>query len=403
MGTRCPKNIATGRHRAALRRSLLNDTLCNDAQNARIDVLFVSHPSYASVLQRQLGEGFDVMFHPRLPDESVLERASICIIDGPRCLAHQDLLRTRKARKGPMALPVLLLTTQDNTFWREQTFADVIDETVLMPTDPRLLQLRVQALLKTQRLHQDNEHLLSSQAAHVEALLREREIRSRFVAAISHDLRIPLTSTQMAADMLLRGPPLSDKQRKFVDRVVASVERMDAMIYNILDANQLQQNQSSPLHLTSGNISDMVGKAVEDWRVQYPTRFASTIYPQAQGHWDTHAIRRALDNLVNNALKYGAPNAPIRIELTYAPEIKTATIDVCNQGATIPAAQQNQLFEIFHRTPSAAAGNQQGWGIGLSVVRGIARAHGGEVSVESTAAAGTRFRIRVVSQAPISA
>jgi signal transduction histidine kinase len=368
-----------------------------------IRILFLSHPANTQVLQRQLGDSYTVVAHQAPLDEAIVQQAHMCIIDGPRCLAHHAWFRARKAQNLPMQLPILLLTTQENTFWRETHFADIINETVLMPTDPRVLQSRVKAMLQVQHLQQENNRLSAARAEHVEILLREREVRSQFVAAISHDLRIPLTSTQMAADLLLRGPSMTPKQQKYVHRITASIQRMDKMIHDILDANQLEQGKANTLHIAPGNLGQMLTATVQDWRALYPTRFCHEAYPDVEGYWDLHAIRRALDNLVSNAIKYSDEQSPIGIGIELDAAKQTAKLSVINNGAVIADEQQHRLFQLFHRTPSAVAGNQQGWGIGLAVVRGIAVAHGGAVGVQSNAELGTRFHFTVVSQQPSDA
>lgn len=111
------------------------------------------------------------------------------------------------------------------------------------------------------------------------------------------------------------------------------------------------------------------------------------------GIWSEDELYRALWNLVTNAVKYGAPDQPITIGVRRIDD--RARLTVHNVGAPIPPADQAHIFDPYARGPSADAGRGAGWGLGLTLVRGVAEAHGGTVSVASERDAGTTFTIDV--------
>lgn len=112
-----------------------------------------------------------------------------------------------------------------------------------------------------------------------------------------------------------------------------------------------------------------------------------------EANWDARGIRRAVENLCTNAVKYGAPGTEVRVRL--GREGKTVTIQVHNQGNPLRAEDLPRLFELFQRTPSAEQSGKTGWGLGLTIVRGVTESHGGRVSVDSSPTAGTTFTLAI--------
>jgi signal transduction histidine kinase len=102
-------------------------------------------------------------------------------------------------------------------------------------------------------------------------------------------------------------------------------------------------------------------------------------------------LRRVIENLISNAAKYGSPTGPITLTL----EKRASEIDISvhNVGNPLPREELLQLFDPFHRSSTADASPHVGWGLGLTLVRGVAEAHGGRVHVESTPEAGTTFTL----------
>jgi signal transduction histidine kinase len=117
----------------------------------------------------------------------------------------------------------------------------------------------------------------------------------------------------------------------------------------------------------------------------------------AKGWWDREAIKRAIENMVGNAVKYGAPHTPIRLKVESQNE--RVFLSVHNQGDPIPPEQIEGIFQVFGRAVAAKEGNKEGWGIGLSYVRNVAESHGGSVAVDSAAGRGTTFMIDIPKDA----
>jgi signal transduction histidine kinase len=109
--------------------------------------------------------------------------------------------------------------------------------------------------------------------------------------------------------------------------------------------------------------------------------------------WDRAAAQRALENVMGNAVKYGAPDTPIRVKIALVNE--RVMLSVHNEGEPIPPDQMESIFQVFRRADPAKEANIEGWGIGLPYVRSVAESHGGSVVVDSAVSRGTTFVIDI--------
>jgi signal transduction histidine kinase len=130
---------------------------------------------------------------------------------------------------------------------------------------------------------------------------------------------------------------------------------------------------------------------IEDVGSVHENRFLLAGDASVSGNWDADQLRRALWNLCVNAAKYGAPGAPITVSV-YA-KSDHAELSVQNEGPPIAREDQDALFRPFVRAAAPRDGRPKGWGLGLTLVRGAAEAHGGRAYFESNAATGTTFTV----------
>jgi PAS domain S-box-containing protein len=239
-----------------------------------------------------------------------------------------------------------------------------------------------------------SEQLAREEAETTLAQLRlERELREQFVSALSHDLRTPLTAAKMSAQLIPRQPHLPDKVYSLAARVRQNIDRADQMITDLLDANRIRAGQGLPIDVAPCELRQVVAAALEELSTVHGERFVLRGDERLEGHWDGRALRRLIENLCGNAIKYGDATRPVTVSLTR--EGGQTEIAVHNWGNPIPPEEQERLFHYFARAKSAQASGKKGWGIGLTLVKGVAEAHGGSVRVESTAEKGTTFRVRL--------
>ncbi len=223
-------------------------------------------------------------------------------------------------------------------------------------------------------------------------LNEEKELRDKFVASLSHDLRTPLTSIRMVAQILSKKIHSPEEIKKTSDRIVKAVDRVDTMIQDLLDFTHFRAGETLPLNLRVCHLNNISQATLEELVVIHGNRFVFNAKEQFNILFDCDAYRRMIENLATNAVKYGSKDTPITLSLTR--KDSTLEISMHNEGNPIPAQDQKTIFEPFKRTESAEKGTQKGWGIGLPLVRGLAEAHGGFAKVESNVA-GTTFTISV--------
>jgi PAS domain S-box-containing protein len=225
----------------------------------------------------------------------------------------------------------------------------------------------------------------------VETLEADRDVREQFVASLSHDLRTPLAAARMGAQLLTRQQQLTmDNVNRLSMRIIDNVDRADKLIQNLLDVNRVKAGEKLPLNVSFCNLNQITQNTLDELTTVYGDRFVLLSKQNIEGYWDAIGIRRILENLCTNAIKYGARNSPVTVTLIETPH--QAQIAVHNYGNPIPPDEQDQLFEKFIRSPSAQVGSEKGWGLGLTLVRGIAEAHGGRIRVESIVE-GTTFKV----------
>ncbi len=222
-------------------------------------------------------------------------------------------------------------------------------------------------------------------------LEQERELRERFVSTLSHDLRTPLTSAKLSAQLLTQKSVGPATLPKLSERIVKSINRADRMIQDLLDANRIRAGEPLPLTFEEFDLAELARVTLDELDAGIGGRFVLQAKTAVRGQWNADGMRRVIENLASNAVKYGASDQPITVSVTV--ESSQAWITVANSGNPISKEDQSTLFEQFRRAPTAERGPQKGWGLGLTPVRGIVEAHGGRVTVESNPSIGTRFHV----------
>lgn len=225
----------------------------------------------------------------------------------------------------------------------------------------------------------------------IDALRSERDLRELFVSALTHDLRTPLQAARMGAELLVRQAKDPIRVVTLSGRIMSHMDRMSSMIQNLLEAHRLDAGEPLPLDLHECELRALVQDVVDELNTLYGDRYCLSATGSAKGYWDVELLRRVLENLASNAIKYGASGKQVSVALDDLSD--AVSLSVHNEGEAISPDEQTRLFERFNRGTAATARKQPGWGIGLSFVRSVAEAHGGQVSVRSEPGLGTTFRV----------
>ncbi len=222
-------------------------------------------------------------------------------------------------------------------------------------------------------------------------------LKSDFVANVSHELRTPLALIRLYAETLELGRlNAKEKYQDYFRIIREESERLTALINNILDFSRIEAGRKE-YEFKETNLPELVRSTLDSYRFQieqngfaFEENIANDIPPV---NVDREAIARSLLNLVNNALKYSKDKKFIGVSLYRANG--SVKLEVRDQGIGIPPAEQDKIFEKFYRCGDPLVHNIKGSGLGLSLVRHIARAHGGDVQVESAPDKGSKFTIKL--------
>lgn len=225
--------------------------------------------------------------------------------------------------------------------------------------------------------------------------LVQEALRKKFVAALTHDLRTPIFTARAAAE-LIQDANDAAKIEKYAGYIVKSLYRVDSMIQNLLDASVLHSGERLHLHLRNFDVHRIAGEVCEELTALHGPRFQLR-GEESVGWWDRDAVKRVIENLAGNAIKYGAPEGMVSID------VRTSHgrmfLSVHNEGDPIPPHEQESVFRAFQRAAAGKARTGEGWGIGLSYVRAVAESHGGSIAVDSAAGRGTTFTLDMPTDA----
>ncbi len=223
------------------------------------------------------------------------------------------------------------------------------------------------------------------------SLERERELREQFVSMLSHDLRNPLTAAKINSQILLQKRNKAELTATFAAKILESIERSEKMIEDLLDANRIRAGKSLPIELENSNLAEIAEKTFSEINLIHSNRVKLRFYGNLEGYWSPKNIRRLFENLVANAIKYGFNNTPVTV--TLSEKGSAVEISVHNFGEPIPPEERSRLFDPFTRSKAADLQNKKGWGLGLTLVKGVTEAHGGQISVQSEPDIGTTFTV----------
>ncbi len=220
------------------------------------------------------------------------------------------------------------------------------------------------------------------------------KLKSDFVSNVSHELRTPLSLIRLYAETLEMGRIVSpEKYQEYYQIIRKESERLSALINNILDFSRIEAGRKE-YDFRETDISELVRNTLESYRYQIEQQgfaFEENIEPVPPMRVDREAMARSLVNLVNNALKYSQDRKFIGVNLYR--KNGSVKLEVVDHGIGIPSQEQDKIFEKFYRVGDPLVHNTKGSGLGLSLVRHIVKAHGGEVAVDSTPGEGSKFTI----------
>ncbi|RZU02607.1 two-component system sensor histidine kinase KdpD [Rivibacter subsaxonicus] len=259
---------------------------------------------------------------------------------------------------------------------------------LLIPEQRQLLETCASLLaISIERLH------YVEVASRTSLQMEGERLRNSLLAALSHDLRTPLTSIVGLAETLQgSSPPLAGAQREMAQGLAAGARQMHALVHNLLDMARLQggavrlKRAWMPIEEVIGSAIRSLAPVLDGRRVE--VRLAEAL-PLVE--IDALLIERVIANLLENAVKYTPDGSPIEIEAALEQGGARLRLDVRDHGPGLPPGKERAIFEAFTRGASEAAA--PGVGLGLSIARTIVEAHDGRLEGRSCEQGGALFSL----------
>jgi len=299
-------------------------------------------------------------------------------------------LKERIRLEGIRAAAFIPLVSDGKLIGKFMTYFDSLhefrdDEMALSVTIARQLAFALQR-------HRSVQALLDAQRQLALAGRRKDE----FIAMLAHELRNPLAPITNAIALLARdesASPLQNQARALIERQTA---RLTRLVDDLLDVSRITSGRVQ-LKRTHVTLESIIERAVETSRPLIEReRHRLTVHDAPDLIWlyaDATRLEQVIVNLLSNAAKYTPPGGEIRIESHV--EDETAVLSVSDNGIGIDAELLPQVFDLFTQSERSLDRSRGGLGVGLSVVDGLVKMHGGQVEVTSTVGAGSRFLVRL--------
>ncbi|MBK7723338.1 MAG: hypothetical protein IPI32_14235 [Austwickia sp.] len=346
-------------------------------------------------------------------------------------IARQALLLAQQSRLlgtivGTMGEGVLVLDSSGRILLRNRSASDLVGITdgedmsagVLAPGQPGAVatgDIRVGGPDGPSRIVAVRAHAIEyPHAARVVILHDVTEDRHHiselesFARAAAHDLRQPLTVIQLWMETLRASledeaePAGTSRQyderdehalrMDAVGRIDAAAERMALFLSDLLGYTVVRDGQPVPQPVDVGELVDEVLRGWATAAVDPPPKVS--IQAETPVHADPSLMRRLLDNLVGNALKYTRPGEPAQVMVSTVPDGDGVILRIDDRGVGVPAGQEERIFDEFHRAPQHAQ-EYPGTGLGLALCRRIAERHDGWIRAAQRDGGGTRVEVRL--------
>jgi signal transduction histidine kinase len=234
----------------------------------------------------------------------------------------------------------------------------------------------------------------------LETELKLARQKTDFVSNVSHELKTPLTSIRMFSELLAEGRVADQaKQHSYLQIITAEAARLTRLINNVLDFSRMERGEKK-YNFQPCDLTDIVRSTAETFRphleasgYQLACELPATPIP-VKG--DSDALSQIIVNLLSNAEKYSNGGKEVSLQLAQKQSpLPHAEIKVLDRGPGVPRGSEEKVFEKFYRAHDSLSSGIQGSGLGLTIARQIARAHGGDVVYEPRDGGGSCFILRL--------
>jgi two-component system sensor histidine kinase CiaH len=225
--------------------------------------------------------------------------------------------------------------------------------------------------------------------------LRISEQQQNFMIAITHELKTPISVAKLNLETMQKRKLDEQQQQRLIQTTLEETNRMNALCNNMLLSSQIEAG-GYMITNEETNISELIGKCVEDFITRYPQqKIEATIAPDIFIHGDRLLLQMLANNLIDNAIKYGAKELPVTILLSE--KNHKIILQVKDQGKGIAADERNKIFNKFYRVGNDATRLAKGTGLGLYLSKKIAKQHNANISVTDNTPSGAIFTVTLNS------
>lgn len=226
---------------------------------------------------------------------------------------------------------------------------------------------------------------------------RLENIRTEFVANVSHEIKTPITAIKGFVETLMDGGVKEEQDiKRFLEIIVRHVKRLEAIIEDLLKLSRIEKEaESEEINLVESRVRDVLEAAMQDCRPSAESRgitMGLECDEKLTAEINPPLIEQAIVNLLDNAIKYSDENSQVRLR---AIKEKEVVLEVIDEGRGIEQEHIPRLFERFYRVDKARSRQLGGTGLGLAIVKHITQAHNGRVSVKSIPGKGSTFSIHL--------
>jgi len=217
---------------------------------------------------------------------------------------------------------------------------------------------------------------------------KERELeekRREFIATISHELKTPITAVMGQLEGMIHRIGAYKDRDKYLLRSYTIMQDMERLVHELLELSKLEARESGDLHWEKVDLSQVVRMVLRQLEYASGAKRIDTVFDIADdiSIWaDPKLIRKAISNVIQNAIQYADTGGRVRVRLTQT--ASSAELQVVNTGEPIPADQLQRIFEPFYRIEQSRSRNTGGSGLGLYIVKQVLEAHGADYSVDNT-------------------
>ncbi|WP_164011723.1 PAS domain-containing sensor histidine kinase [Pyxidicoccus trucidator] len=220
---------------------------------------------------------------------------------------------------------------------------------------------------------------------------RRTGFEQQLLGIVSHDLRNPISAITLSAGTLLRRSDLDERQRQPLNRILASAERANRLIRDLLDFTQARLGGGLPMRPRPMDFHAFTRQVLDEIQVSHSERELQVEQQgDGQGSWDADRLAQLVGNLLGNALSYSPPDSPVRVATRG--DAQDVVLEVHNTGDAIPDEVLPRLFQPMQRGVTSGTSSRS-VGLGLYIVDQIVRAHGGGITVTSLPSQGTTFTV----------